>query len=48
MCQPFGTNVTAVCRLPLAKAITGQIILNLDNFDQAAKWDKIRGPVLGG
>jgi hypothetical protein len=26
MCQPFGTNVTTACRLPHAKAITGQII----------------------
>jgi hypothetical protein len=26
MCQPFGTNVTAACRLPHAKAITDQIV----------------------
>jgi hypothetical protein len=48
MCQPFGTNVTTVCRLPHAKAITGQIILYLENFNKAAKCPQNRGPVLGG
>jgi hypothetical protein len=49
MCQPaFGTNVTTVCRLPHAKAITGQIILYLDNFNKATKCVQNRGPVLGG
>ena len=48
MCQPFGTNVTAVCRLPHAKAITGQIMLYLENFNKAAKCLQNRGPVLGG
>jgi hypothetical protein len=37
MCQPFGTNVTTVCRLPHAKAITGQIILYIENFNKATK-----------
>jgi hypothetical protein len=48
MCQPFGTNVTAVCRLPHAKAITGQIILYLENFNKATKCRQNRGPGLGG
>ena len=48
MCQPFGTNVTAVCRLPHAKAITGQIMLYLENFNKAAKCVQNRGPVPGG
>ena len=48
MCQPFGTNVTAVCRLPHAKAITGQIMLYLENFNKAAKCRQNRGPGLGG
>jgi hypothetical protein len=48
MCQPFGTNVTAVCRLPHAKAITGQIILYLENFNKATKCRQTRGPGLGG
>jgi hypothetical protein len=41
-------NVTAVCRLPHAKAITGQIMLYLENFNKAAKCLQNRGPVLGG
>jgi hypothetical protein len=48
MFQPFGTKATTVSRLPHAKAITGQIILYLENLDKAAKWHEIRGPVLGG
>jgi hypothetical protein len=48
MCQPFGTNATAVCRLPHAKAITGQIILYLENFNRATKWQQNRGPLSGG
>jgi hypothetical protein len=48
MCQPFGTNVTAVCRLPHAKAITGQMMLYLENFNRAAKCRQNRGPGLGG
>jgi hypothetical protein len=48
MCQPFGTDVTAVCRLPHAKAITGQIMLYLENFNKAAKCRQNRGPGLGG
>jgi hypothetical protein len=48
MCQPFGTSVTAVCRLPHAKAITGQIILYIENFNKATKCVQNRGPVLGG
>jgi hypothetical protein len=31
-----------------AKAITGQIILYLENFNKAAKCVQNRGPVLGG
>jgi hypothetical protein len=48
MCQPLGTNVTAACRLTHAKAITGQIILYLENFNKATKCVQNRGPVLGG
>jgi hypothetical protein len=48
MCQPLGTYVTTVCRLPHAKAITGQIMLYLKNFNKAAKCVQNRGPVLGG
>jgi hypothetical protein len=48
MCQLFGTYVTTVCRLPHAKAITGQIMLYLENFNKAAKCVQNRGPVLGG
>jgi hypothetical protein len=48
MCQPFGTNVTTMCRLPHAKAITGQIILYKEKFNKATKCRQNRGPVLGG
>jgi hypothetical protein len=48
MCQPPGTNVKTVCRLPHAKAITGQIILYIENFNKATKCWQNRGPGLGG
>jgi hypothetical protein len=48
MFQPLGTDVTTVCRLPHAKATTGQIILYLENFNTATKCRQNRGPVLGG
>ena len=48
MCQPFGTNVTAVCRLPHAKAITGQIMLYLENFNKVQTVCKIGAPALVG
>jgi hypothetical protein len=48
VCQPFGTNVIAVCRLPHAKAITGQIILYLENFNTATKCRQTRGPGWSG
>jgi hypothetical protein len=34
VCQPLGTNVTAVCRLPHAKAITGHKRPKLQNVDK--------------
>jgi hypothetical protein len=37
-----------VCRLPHAKAITGQIMLYLENFNKAAKCVQNRGPLSGG
>jgi hypothetical protein len=49
MCQPLGTNVTAVCRLPHAKAITGQIILYLlREFQQSYKMQANKGAWSGG
>jgi hypothetical protein len=42
VCQPFGTNVTAVCRLPHAKAITRHNRPKLQNVC------KIAPPPLGG
>ena len=48
MCQPFGTNVTAVCRLPHAKVITGQAISEYQRMRSAGQHTERAPPPASG